>query len=108
MLVTKSETEEQLLDAEEWEIEQLEYNKNEELQKLSFLDVQIDDLKCDLADLEFEREEIVSEVKEYQKGIDEILKKRLEREYKVYLKVLWYKCLITENQTTLDIFGLKN
>ena len=46
----------------------------------------------------------VSVIKEYQKEIDKVLDKRLEREYKVYLKIPWYKCLITENQTTLDIF----
>ena len=100
----KLKTEEELIDEENWELEQLECNKREELQKLPFIDAQIDYLKCDLGELESKREEIIADIKECQKGIKKIQEKRLDREYKKYLQVLWYKCLITENQTILDLW----
>ena len=99
-----AKTEDQLLDEEEWEIEQLTYYKNEQIEKLPYLDAQIDDLGCELGDLKSERDEIVSIAKDYQKEINKILDKREDRDYQKYLRILWYKCLITENQTTLDFF----
>ena len=47
-------------------------------------------------------------IRAIKKEAKKILDKRIDREYQKYLKVSWYKCLITENQTTLDIFGLVN
>lgn len=105
-MLLKQKTEEELRDEEDWDLEQLEFEKRGQLEKLPYLDSQIDDLLCELGDLKGERDEIVSIAKEYQKEINAILNNRVEREFKVYSKVLWYKCLITENQTTLDIFGL--
>lgn len=106
MLQTK--TEEQLIDEEDWELEQIQYNINEEKEKLPYLNANIDDLENELFELKEERDEIISIINEYKKGIKKIMDKRLDREYEYYLKVLWYKSIIAENQSTLDLWMVIN